>query len=174
MHLMKIYLRQMGAFQGKFYFRRKNWILHNDINTWRSRRKFTSICNLLWTEPKNKLTWTSLVVSGWEPICQRRGHKFDRCSGTVPHAVEQISPCATTMGPSAATTEAPSLQLLRPLMQLLRPPHCNYWGPLTATAEAPSLQLLRPPHATTEGPSLQLLQSVYLEPLLSHLEKAHT
>ena len=123
MHLMKIYLRQMGAFQGKFYFRRKNWILHNDINTWCYRRKITGICNLLWTEPKNKLTWTSLVVPWWEPACQRRGHKFDRCSETIPHAVEWLSPWAPTTGPSATTTEAPSLQLLKSVCR--EPGLCN-------------------------------------------------
>ena len=31
-----------------------------------------------------------------ESACQCRGHGFDPWSGKIPHAVEQLSPCATT------------------------------------------------------------------------------
>ena len=38
--------------------------------------------------------------SGWESTCQRRGHGFESWSGKVPHAAEQLSPCATTTEPA--------------------------------------------------------------------------
>ena len=44
-----------------------------------------------------RLPWWS---SGWEPACQCRGPGFNLWSGRIPHAVRQLSPCATT-------TEAP-------------------------------------------------------------------
>ena len=48
--------------------------------------------------------------SGWESACQRRGHGFDPSPGKIPHAAEQLSPCATTTepvlwSPLATTTE---------------------------------------------------------------------
>ena len=62
------------------------------------------------------LTWWR---SGWESACQCRGHRFDPWSGKIPHAAEQLSPCATTtepvcsrphmlklLSPRAATTKA--------------------------------------------------------------------
>ena len=38
--------------------------------------------------------------SGWESACQRRGHGFKPWSGKMPHATEQLSPCATTTEPA--------------------------------------------------------------------------
>ena len=38
--------------------------------------------------------------SGWESACQCRGHRFEPWSGKIPHAVEQLSPCATTTEPA--------------------------------------------------------------------------
>ena len=37
--------------------------------------------------------------SGWEPACQCRGHGFEPWTGKIPHAPEQLSPCATTTEP---------------------------------------------------------------------------
>ena len=37
--------------------------------------------------------------SGWESACQRRGQGFHPWSGTIPQAVEQLGPCATTTEP---------------------------------------------------------------------------
>ena len=34
--------------------------------------------------------------SGWESACQCRGYGFEPWSGKIPHATEQLSPCATT------------------------------------------------------------------------------
>ena len=39
----------------------------------------------------------SLVLSGGESICQCRGYRFDPWSGRIPHAMEQLSPCTTTI-----------------------------------------------------------------------------
>ena len=36
-------------------------------------------------------------LSGKEPTCQCRRRRFDPWSGKIPHAVEQLSPWATTM-----------------------------------------------------------------------------
>ena len=38
--------------------------------------------------------------SGWESACQCRGHGFEPWSGKIPHAAEQLSPCATTTEPA--------------------------------------------------------------------------
>ena len=48
-----------------------------------------------WTE----LNWTGLPwwLSGKESTCQWRRHGFNSWSGKIPHAVEQISPCTTTI-----------------------------------------------------------------------------
>ena len=37
--------------------------------------------------------------SGWESACQCRGHRFEPWPGKIPHAAEQLSPCATTTEP---------------------------------------------------------------------------
>ena len=38
--------------------------------------------------------------SGWESACQCRGHGFEPWSGTIPRAVEQVGPWATTTEPA--------------------------------------------------------------------------
>ena len=50
-------------------------------------------------------------LSGKESTCQCRRHRLDLWSRKIPHAVEQLSPCATTIepvlwSPGTATTEA--------------------------------------------------------------------
>ena len=42
---------------------------------------------------------TSLVAQWLRIACQRRGHGFELWSGKIPHAAEQLSPCATTTEP---------------------------------------------------------------------------
>ena len=52
--------------------------------------------------------------SGKESSCKCSGHRFDPWSGKIPHASEQLSPCATTtepgkpqlLSPGAAATES--------------------------------------------------------------------
>ena len=57
--------------------------------------------------------------SGWESACQCRGHGFEPRSGRIPHAVEQLGPCATTAeaalwSPRATTTGACAPQQEKP------------------------------------------------------------
>ena len=47
-----------------------------------------------------------------ESACQCRGHGFEPWSGTVPHATEQLSPCATT--PEAHVPRARAPQQKKP------------------------------------------------------------
>ena len=49
--------------------------------------------------------------SGWESAYQRGGHGFECWSGKIPHAAEQLSPCAITTEPALLTHEP---QLLSP------------------------------------------------------------
>ena len=66
--------------------------------------------------PSKGLPWWR---SGWESACQDRGHGFNPWSGKIPHAVEQLGPCATATDPVLwspwATTAEPACR--------------NYWGP---------------------------------------------
>ena len=44
--------------------------------------------------------WQASLVAQWLRIaCQSRGHGFKPWSGKIPHAAEQLSPCATTTEP---------------------------------------------------------------------------
>ena len=56
--------------------------------------------------------------SGWESACQCRGHGFEPWSGRIPHAVEQLGPCATA-------TEA---ALWSPRATTAEPVCHNYWA----------------------------------------------
>ena len=58
--------------------------------------------------------------SGWESACQCRGHGFKPWSGKIPHAVEQVSPCATTR---ACALEPVSHNYWARVPQLLKPAH---------------------------------------------------
>ena len=44
----------------------------------------------------NVIVGASLVVQRLRTACQFRGHRFDPWSRKIPHAVGQLSPCATT------------------------------------------------------------------------------
>ena len=48
----------------------------------------------------NKHTGTSLVAQWLRIACQGRGHGFEPWSGKIPHAAEQLSPCAITTEPT--------------------------------------------------------------------------
>ena len=50
--------------------------------------------------------------SGWESACQCRGHGFEPWSGKIPHAAEQLSPCAKTT--EALMPRARALQQEKP------------------------------------------------------------
>lgn len=57
--------------------------------------------------------------SGEDSACRYRGHSFDSWSGKIPPALEQLSPCATTLSPRTkalqVTTTEPVLHLLKPV-----------------------------------------------------------
>ena len=72
--------------------------------------------------------------SGWESAWECRGHGFEPWSGKIPHATEQLSPCATTTEPAH----------LKPVLRNKRghdserPVHRDEeWPPLAATRESP-------------------------------------
>ena len=44
--------------------------------------------------------------SGWSS-CRCKGHRFDPWSGKIPHAAEQLSPCATTTEPACHSYWSP-------------------------------------------------------------------
>ena len=48
------------------------------------------------SDDKNRPRGLRWWRSGWESACQCRGHGIDPWSGKIPHAVEQLSPCAAT------------------------------------------------------------------------------
>ena len=59
---------------------------------------------------ENKVPGLPWWRSGWESACQCRGHGFEPWSRRIPHAAEQLSPCATATepvlwSPRATTTE---------------------------------------------------------------------
>ena len=56
----------------------------------------TEFQGTVFPEQHVRLPWW---LSGKESACQCRRHRFDPWSGKIPHAVEQISPCTTTIEP---------------------------------------------------------------------------
>ena len=51
---------------------------------------------LKWNNDRNSIMGAS-VVAQWLRIClPMQGHGFEPWSGKIPHAAEQLSPCATT------------------------------------------------------------------------------
>ena len=88
-------------------------------------------------------------LSSKESTCQCRRHMFDPWAKKIPHAVEQLSPCATTIEPVLSRVR--ELQLWKPsspracALQQEKPPE---W-------EAHTLQLESSPH------SLQLEKSLH-------------
>ena len=81
--------------------------------------------------------------SGWESICQCRGHRFESWPGRIPHAAKQLGPCATAAKPVLWSLRATTTE-----------PVChNYWSscswsPCSTTREATTMRGLR---TTTRG-----------------------
>ena len=72
--------------------------------------------------------------SGWESVCQCRGHGFEPWSGKIPHATEQLGPWATTTEPA---WPEPVLRNKRG-HDSERPAHRDEeWPPLATTRESP-------------------------------------
>ena len=85
--------------------------------------------------PRLGLPWWR---SGWESACQCRGHGFEPWPGRIPHAAEQLGPCATTAEPAR----------LEPVLRNRRgrdgerPTHRDEeWPPLAATRESPRTEM---------------------------------
>ena len=77
--------------------------------------------------------------SGWESACQCRGRGFEPWSGKIPHAAEQLSPCATATEPAH----------LEPVPRNKRGPHSERpahrdeeWPPLASTGESPRTETM--------------------------------
>jgi len=54
------------------------------------------VYTLLYIKWVTRLLW---CLSGKDSSCQRRSYSFDLWSGKIPHATEQLSPCATAIEP---------------------------------------------------------------------------
>ena len=66
-------------------------------------------------------------LSGKESACQCRRHRFDPWSGTIPHAMEHLSPCTPTIE-SASRVSEPLLSLPAAATEALlcsKRSHCN-------------------------------------------------
>ena len=81
--------------------------------------------------------------SGKESACQCRRCKFDPWSGKIPHAVKQLSLCATSIDPMF---EIPWATTTEPAYRNYRSPPCP---------RAHSLQQEKPPHWETHTPQLE-------------------
>ena len=53
-----------------------------------------------WHSGLESACWASLMAQWLRIHCQCRGHRFEPCSGRIPHAAEQLSPCTTTTEPA--------------------------------------------------------------------------
>ena len=98
--------------------------------------------------------------SGWESACQCRGHGFVPWSGKIPHAAEQLSPCATTTEPAHLD---PVLRNKRGHDSERPSHHDEEWSPLAATRESPRAET-RTQHSSVKGHSWFL--RVFLENFL--------
>ena len=61
---------------------------------------FTFLNNYLFIAKKKENSGLPWWSSGYESACQCQGRRFDPWSGKIPHAAEQLSPCATTIEPA--------------------------------------------------------------------------
>ena len=72
------------------------------LKIWKSTCKvFTCLFLTIKKYLVNKRIWgLPWWRSGWESACQCRTHGFETWSGKIPHAAEQLSPCATATEPA--------------------------------------------------------------------------
>ena len=125
----------------------KSWTWLNDWTTTTTMENSMEIWRLLQKRKVElRYDWTSLVAQWIRIHLPMQGTQFDPWSGTIPHAVEQLSLRATTTasmlwGLWAATTE---------------PMHRNEWSPHAQEPTrysygAGALQLLKPKHLQPVG-----------------------
>ena len=101
----------------------RNWAKHEK---WNSYFKKSDQGGLPW--------WRS----GWESVCQCRGHGFEPWSGKIPHAAEQLGLWATTAEPARLE---PVLRNKRG-RNSERPAHRDEeWPLLAATRESPRTEM---------------------------------
>ena len=88
-------------------------IFHSCWATWAQQTHLIPLVH----KPRNKgLLWWH---SGGESACQRRGHGLDSWSGRIPHALEQLSTCATSTEPCSGAWGTTTTE-----------PMCHsYWSP---------------------------------------------
>ena len=78
--------------------------------------------NLFIINMRYRLPWRS---SGWEFACQCKGHGFDPCSGKIPHALVQISPCPVATEPSLQSLQATATEACALASMLHKRGHCS-------------------------------------------------
>ena len=115
------------------------------------------------TDTKNngiRLPWW---LSGKEFACQWQGHRFSPWCRKIPHAAQQLSPCAITtepvlQSPGAATTE--------PMCRSYRSPH----------TQEPEVHIPKSPRSATREATAVRSHALQLEsqPHSRQLEKVHT
>ena len=90
----------------------------------------SEVCRLeFWLRLKSRHQLRASLVVHWIRIHQCREHRFNPWSGKIQHALEQLSPCASTTEPLCSNYWC---------LRALKPTDCNYWTPV--------LQLLKPVH----------------------------
>ena len=94
-------------------------------------------------------------LSGKESTCQCKGHRFNRCSRKIPHALRQLIPDATTIKPVLQSPRASTTEVCLP--QSLCP----------ATREATAVRSLctttreQPPPTTTREKSPHAVKTLH-------------
>ena len=108
------FLRQLYYIWGRVEGYKENYhSLHipQTDKCWHQWTVISYIYIMWYLEPPLKKNYTGLPWwrSGWESVCQCRGHGFEPWSGKIPHAAEQLGPWATITEPArlcSATREA--------------------------------------------------------------------
>ena len=114
---------------------------------------------------KNTSTGLSWWHGGCESACQCGGRGFGPWSGRIPHAAEQLGPCATTAGP---TLWSPWATAVEPLCRSCWGPRA--WSQCSAAREATAMRSLHT--ATKSGPhSTQLEKSLCAATRIQHNQK---
>ena len=102
------------------------------------------------------------------PVCQCRGHRCEPWSGKIPHAMEQLSPCATTTEPV----------LLSPCTTTTEPMHPRAHVPQILSPRAATTEACMPRACAPQQREATAMRSMHTamrsSPRLPQLEKART
>ena len=96
---------------------------------------------------------TSLVAQWLASTCRCRGHGFDPWLGKIPHAMEQLSPCATTTEPVLQSLRATTTEAYVPTARALQREGTAMRSPRTATKSSPCSPQLKKAHAQQRRPN---------------------